>query len=1012
MRITDMKLETFGIYHQASWVPPQNGLIIMYGRNESGKTTLMKYVRSMMFGYERGDWQGYFGNMEVEREGRRYRIYRNEKQSYIVADEETIHDEPAQLWWHGLERETYEKIFALGLEDLQGFKILSNDAVRSRFFSIEGGERLGMARRSLSQEMASLLVASPSGKKKINQLLAEQNEWKRRLRDMSRMELEFADLQDQEEKTHEEEERLRHSLLEVRQRKEESELSVAAWDVYKRGKDALEKMNELSDSSQFPVDGKSRWHELDGKLVQLEAEIRQLEQEKQGLPKEQAGDALLWVEEGEAFDRLYAKVQQWRQWEARLEKDREEQPYWEKKEKELIATFDAWGQKKPVEHELDWNQAILLAQAVEEAAEKKKEWEERKPRPTDKYGNALMAEPTISTQEAWDGLEREYKEARQALSERRQIKEQIRWFQETPASVSKGPLWTASLFLILAIGVGIASGLAYIPFLMGGGIAAVALVISLLFYVQYRSRCNRVPNRLAELERQEQQLEQKLKEKEERLALGIPVDADHMDEIEQAVEEVRREFIRWQEQESQRQWQQEQKERYEAECQTWREEGRICQEDMDKKLQDWQQWQKENQVDGLKWEASQRAQQQWELWRQWQEAAQRRNDMREQDWAQVKDCHSQAELLFARLHIQKEAVPDEVERQYEILEGMRKKAQNYERQQETEAALEARLAKAKNELEIRQTQQQELFQEVGVQTTGEFRNKILRYEQYKQYQEIYKQSADHMALLAKGERQAQELRRLLETTDLAEWKRKLRACEKELDDGEKRLAVIAEKRGAFVERLRQLAGSEDYTKMLQEQQNRETLLQETIDEWLVYAFAQRMMAEAQQYYEKERQPQVIRRAGEYVKYMTKGRYTLQSSADGKTLYAVDQNQRRVPEGHWSSGLGDQIYLAVRISLAAAFAEQIEQMPLILDDILVRFDKERQEEAIQFLGHLGQEEQVFLFTCQEQTKEIAERVKKETGLPICLYDINQGVIMGADEEAVRKEKPETKEAKES
>lgn len=49
----------FGIYHNVAWNPPEKGLIIMHGQNESGKTTLMKYVRSMFFGYLRGDWKGF-----------------------------------------------------------------------------------------------------------------------------------------------------------------------------------------------------------------------------------------------------------------------------------------------------------------------------------------------------------------------------------------------------------------------------------------------------------------------------------------------------------------------------------------------------------------------------------------------------------------------------------------------------------------------------------------------------------------------------------------------------------------------------------------------------------------------------------------------------------------------------------------------------------------------------------------------------------------------------------------
>lgn len=55
MKIIQMNLDDFGIYHNVEWQPPEKGLIVMHGRNESGKTTLMKYVRSMFFGYGRGE---------------------------------------------------------------------------------------------------------------------------------------------------------------------------------------------------------------------------------------------------------------------------------------------------------------------------------------------------------------------------------------------------------------------------------------------------------------------------------------------------------------------------------------------------------------------------------------------------------------------------------------------------------------------------------------------------------------------------------------------------------------------------------------------------------------------------------------------------------------------------------------------------------------------------------------------------------------------------------------------
>ena len=41
MKITEMHFDEFGIYNNVSWNPPENGLIVMHGRNESVKTTLI-----------------------------------------------------------------------------------------------------------------------------------------------------------------------------------------------------------------------------------------------------------------------------------------------------------------------------------------------------------------------------------------------------------------------------------------------------------------------------------------------------------------------------------------------------------------------------------------------------------------------------------------------------------------------------------------------------------------------------------------------------------------------------------------------------------------------------------------------------------------------------------------------------------------------------------------------------------------------------------------------------------
>ena len=65
-----------------------------------------------------------------------------------------------------------------------------------------------------------------------------------------------------------------------------------------------------------------------------------------------------------------------------------------------------------------------------------------------------------------------------------------------------------------------------------------------------------------------------------------------------------------------------------------------------------------------------------------------------------------------------------------------------------------------------------------------------------------------------------------------------------------------------------------------------------------------------------------------------------------------------------------MYLALRLSLAESFAEKVESLPLLLDDVLVRFDLERQKLTLQVIERISEHTQVFLFTCHETTSQLA------------------------------------------
>lgn len=995
MKIIQMDLEDFGIYHNVTWNPPDTGLIVMHGQNESGKTTLMKYVRSMFFGYLRGDWQGLYGHMDIRRmNGREYRIYRNEKESYISTGDEVFHEEPADLWWHSLDRQTYDKIFAMGLEDLQGFKILSNAEVRSHFFSVEGGVRMGVTRRDLIRLMGDLLVASPQGKKPINTLLNEQKEYDQHIYSLAYQEDEFADLQAKEQETHEEEKRIRIGIAETKHQIETVSMPVAAWDVYKRGQEALQHMQELADVAQFPENGAQRWAELETKINEIDDQIKQL---KDVLQKNSAfkPEWQRWIICGDKLEELNRQVAQWKQGEEEIAQSRIKEAEWEAAQQHLQEALRQWTAGGDIVRHVDWAAGQAIATDVALYRQEQEKWAAAEPKNVSTIQQQSGDLPE-RTKEEWQKIGNAVTQIQQDLMEKDKVTEQLTWLQGEPVETSRAFLWFGVLLVLAAAALG--AGVVFYELdqftgYIGAGICAVLAIGA--FWKQ-NAKANRAPEKIAELKGRLEYLRGRIATLAEETNIALPEGSstahwnDHLDQI-------RKQYMDWKTQETKGEWDKQQQVIYAAMLKKWHDDGTLCRKNLAESENRWNTWIQNSGLPNLKATQVPQAKEYWEKWAAITKDKQTWSE-RKANWQNLLlRLRDDAEQIFREIGAADPATPQGVEAVYRRWQNIRIQAEVAKEQDKQQQEREEQIEHWQKEREIRRGQQEELLAAAGARSDSDFRSKVLKYRQFHQYKEVYEQSEAHIRLIAKNDKNLSELRRELQMHDMKTWKEEIGRFENKIAEAEKQLAAVAERRGSIVERLSQMAKSDSYSKLLQEKENRETVLDGQVDNWLTMMYAQYMLGEAQAYYEKVRQPLVIRKAGEFLNLMTQGKYTLQATFDGRQLFAIDENQRRIPEKQWSSGLGDQIYLAIRVSLAMAFAQQIEPMPLILDDILVRFDEERQKEAMRFLASLGKSEQIFLFTCSKQTRDIAKEVQRmlagETDT-VHLFEIEQGTIKEA------------------
>jgi len=143
-------------------------------------------------------------------------------------------------------------------------------------------------------------------------------------------------------------------------------------------------------------------------------------------------------------------------------------------------------------------------------------------------------------------------------------------------------------------------------------------------------------------------------------------------------------------------------------------------------------------------------------------------------------------------------------------------------------------------------------------------------------------------------------------------------------------------------------------------------------EWAVRAVALRLLEETRSRYERERQPGVIRAAEDHFERITGGRYARIVAPPGESSVRVETEggESRVTD-ELSRGTSEQLYLALRFGLIEEFARHGEPLPVVMDDILVNFDADRAARAASAIRDLASRHQVLYFTCHRWTAELLD-----------------------------------------
>lgn len=161
----------------------------------------------------------------------------------------------------------------------------------------------------------------------------------------------------------------------------------------------------------------------------------------------------------------------------------------------------------------------------------------------------------------------------------------------------------------------------------------------------------------------------------------------------------------------------------------------------------------------------------------------------------------------------------------------------------------------------------------------------------------------------------------------------------------------------------------------------EKQIEEAIEHWQVLSMTGLLLESVRSIYETTRQPETLREASVFLQRLTQGQYTrIWTPIEDKVLRVEDAHNRSLNLEKLSSGTREAVFLSLRLALVAGYARRGAALPLILDDVLVNFDTSRVRFAAEVLCDFARQgHQMLMFTCHEHIMQIFREARAEVRL---------------------------------
>jgi uncharacterized protein YhaN len=292
------------------------------------------------------------------------------------------------------------------------------------------------------------------------------------------------------------------------------------------------------------------------------------------------------------------------------------------------------------------------------------------------------------------------------------------------------------------------------------------------------------------------------------------------------------------------------------------------------------------------------------------------------------------------------------------------------------AALQRTTRKLRKSIALLRSRQRKLLHRAGARSVGEVRRMALESARVELLEREAETLDREIAAGIQGQSTLDAVRAELEATLDASLADRLNSAQARLDDGERLLAERCEALGRLNHELRMMAEDRGLGRKQLEISVCDARLHRTLRAWQAQSVAHSVLDEIRKQYESDRQPETLRDASRYLARLTEGRYTrVWTPLGSQALVVDDARATAIPLERLSRGTREQLYLCLRLALAACFARRGARLPMILDDVLVNYDVARCRAAADLLLEFANEgHQVIVLTCHEHVAQQFDAVR--------------------------------------